>query len=131
MTPTLVHAELAHRRRLRQVTLVADAAARLPSAERPMIVAGGGARRAGAELLAVAERLSAPVATTINGKGSIDERHPLSLGARMGTASVVSAADAADVLLVVGAELGNSDMWQGMLAPRGHVVRIDVDASHG
>ena len=40
---------------------------------------------------------------------------------------MVAAADAADVLLVVGAELGNSDMWQGMLAPSGHVVRIDVD----
>lgn len=108
--------------------VVADAAARLARAERPMIVAGGGARRAGVELRALAERLPAPVATTINGKGSIDESHQLALGARLGTKSVVAAADAADVLVVVGAELGNSDMWQGMLAPRGHVIRIDIDA---
>lgn len=109
-------------------TDVVAAAALLAGAEQPMIIAGGGARRAGAALREIAERLSAPVATTINGKGALDEGHPLSLGARLGTASVVAAADDADVLLVVGAELGNSDMWQGMLAPRGHVVRVDVDA---
>lgn len=125
---TLVHTEVAPPTSA-PADLVADAAARLAAAERPLIVAGGGARRAGAQLLAVAEQLSAPVATTINGKGSIDEHHPLSLGARLGTASVVAAADAADVLLVVGAELGNSDMWQGMLRPRGHIIRIDVDES--
>ncbi|MCZ3386224.1 MAG: thiamine pyrophosphate-binding protein, partial [Actinomycetia bacterium] len=123
---TLVKAEALAPMRA-SVEQLGEAAAHLARAERPMIVAGGGARRAGAELLAVAERLSAPIATTINGKGAVDEHHRLSLGARLGTASVVGAADAADVLLVVGAELGNSDMWQGMLAPRGHVVRIDVD----
>jgi len=125
---TLVHAEPATPASA-TADIVAEAAEQLAAATRPIIVAGGGARRAGAELLAVAERLSAPVATTINGKGTIDEHHPLSLGARMGTASVVAAADAADVLLVVGAELGNSDMWQGMLVPAGHVIRIDIDAS--
>jgi acetolactate synthase-1/2/3 large subunit len=108
-------------------TTAAAAAALLAGAERPMVVAGGGARRAGVELLAVAERISAPVVTTINGKGCIDEGHALALGTRLGTASVVAAADAADVLLVVGAELGNSDMWQGMLTPAGHVIRIDID----
>jgi thiamine pyrophosphate-dependent acetolactate synthase large subunit-like protein len=106
---------------------VAAAARLLAHAERPMVVAGGGARTASQALSRVAERLSAPVATTINGKGVLDERHPLALGARLGTAAVVSAADVADVLLVVGAELGNSDMWQGALRPHGHVVRVDVD----
>jgi acetolactate synthase-1/2/3 large subunit len=104
------------------------AAQLLASAVRPMIIAGGGAKRAGTELLAVAEQLGAPVATTINGTGVVDSEHTLSLGSRMGTPSVVAAADDADVLLVVGAELGNSDMWQGMLSPQGHVVRVDIDA---
>jgi thiamine pyrophosphate-dependent acetolactate synthase large subunit-like protein len=106
---------------------VTRAARLLAAAERPMIVAGGGAKRAGHDLVAVAELLGAPVASTINGTGAIDDDHVLALGTRLGTPSVVSAADAADVLLVVGAELGNSDMWQGMLSPRGHVVRVDVD----
>lgn len=106
---------------------ILQAARLLAAAERPMIVAGGGAKRAGDDLLAVAEALGSPVATTINGTGAIDDDHRLALGARMGTLSVVSAADASDVLLVVGAELGNSDMWQGMLSPTGHVIRVDID----
>lgn len=106
---------------------VARVAELLGRAERPMVIAGGGARTASTALTQVVERLAAPVVTTINGKGVVDEDHSLALGARLGTAAVVAAADQADVLLVVGAELGNSDMWQGMLRPQGHVVRVDVD----
>ena len=47
----------------------------------PMIIAGGGAVDAQAELTALAEALGAPVATTVNGKGVVDEAHPLSVGA--------------------------------------------------
>ena len=107
--------------------IVDDAARRLSVAVRPMIVAGGGARNASRALTAVAERLAAPVGTTINGKGSVDEHHALSVGTRMGTKAALAAADEADVLLLVGTEVGNSDLWQGMLNPRGHVIRIDID----
>ena len=51
------------------------AARLLAGAQRPVVVAGGGAR--GADLAA----LGVPVITTVNGKGVLDERHPLSLGA--------------------------------------------------
>lgn len=46
-----------------------------------MILAGGGVVRAGAEaeLLALAEQLRAPVATTFGGKGAFPWEHPLSL----------------------------------------------------
>jgi acetolactate synthase-1/2/3 large subunit len=54
----------------------------LLSAQRPMIVAGGGAMLSGAwnEITQLAETLHIPVATTINGKGSISEMHPWSAG---------------------------------------------------
>ncbi|HUK59217.1 MAG TPA: thiamine pyrophosphate-binding protein, partial [Stellaceae bacterium] len=54
----------------------------LQSAERPVIIAGGGVRasNAGAELVALAEKLGIPVATSLNGKDSIRGDHPLSVG---------------------------------------------------
>src|SRR5256714_7863540 len=54
----------------------------LQQAERPVIVAGGGVRASGAaaEVVALAEALQIPVATSLNGKDSIPGTHPLSLG---------------------------------------------------
>lgn len=54
----------------------------LLAAQRPVIVAGGGAVLSGAwnEITRLAEILHIPVATTINGKGSINETHPWSIG---------------------------------------------------
>src|SRR5258708_38707863 len=54
----------------------------LLAAQRPVIVAGGGAVLSGAwdEITRLAEILHIPVATTINGKGSINEMHAWSAG---------------------------------------------------
>ena len=106
---------------------VEGAAARLAAADRPVVVAGGGATGASQELTALAERLAAPVLTTINGKGVLDEQHRLAIGTRLGTSAGLAAADAADVLVLVGTEVGNSDLWRGALSPTGHVIRVDVD----
>ena len=87
-----------------------DAAAdRLREADAPVVLAGGGVRRAGApdRLREVAERLDAPVVTTYKGKGVLSERHPLSAGVLCGGASTELRellADA-DAGLVVGSDL--------------------------
>jgi acetolactate synthase-1/2/3 large subunit len=64
-----------------QPELVAEAARLLDAAERPVILAGGGVVRAGARkaLLALTERLGAPVASTYGGRGAFPWEHPLSL----------------------------------------------------
>ncbi|MEU7897142.1 5-guanidino-2-oxopentanoate decarboxylase [Nonomuraea sp. NPDC049152] len=103
------------------------AAAFLERARLPLIIAGGGARAASAELLELAGLLGAPVVTTANGTGVVPGDHPLALGAGPHLAAVAAAAREADAVLVVGSELAPADLWNGPLPLDGKVVRIDVD----
>jgi acetolactate synthase I/II/III large subunit len=82
----------------------------LQDAARPVLVAGGGVRASGAaaELVALAEALQIPVATSLNGKDSIPGTHPLSVGVA-GTYSRESAnrvVNAADLVCFIGSETG-------------------------
>ncbi|MFJ3491533.1 thiamine pyrophosphate-binding protein [Leifsonia aquatica] len=108
---------------------LAEAARLLAGASDPVILAGGGSRGATDELRALAERLGAPVVTTLNAKGVLDERHPLSLGSNLRLAAARNRARDADVLLVVGSKLGEAELWVDALEARGHVIRIDRVAS--
>ncbi|MGX9346472.1 thiamine pyrophosphate-binding protein [Microbacterium sp. KNMS] len=110
-------------------TAVARAVALLEGARRPVIVAGGGATRAATQVTALAERLGAPVLTTLNGKGTVDEHHPLSLGSNLRLASARGVAEDADVLVVLGSKLGEAELWAPALAARGRVIRIDISAA--
>jgi len=105
---------------------IAEAARMLAGASDPVILAGGGSRGAARELRALAERLGAPVVTTLNAKGVLDERHPLSLGSNLRLAAARNRARDADVLLVVGSKLGEAELWVERLEARGHVIRIDL-----
>lgn len=105
---------------------VRAAARALAAAERPVILAGGGSASAPAELRAVAERLAAPVVTTLNGKGVLPESHPLSLGSDIRLRAAQRLCSEADVLLMVGSKLGEAELWGGAVEPGGLVVRIDV-----
>ncbi len=106
--------------------------AALESADRPVIVAGGGVRWSGAgpSLLALAVRLQIPVATSLNGKDVIPGRHPLAVGV-VGTYSRASAnriVGEADLICFVGSETGGmtTHFWQVPPLDR-PVVHIDID----
>ncbi|HCU95463.1 MAG TPA: acetolactate synthase [Actinobacteria bacterium] len=101
----------------------------LRHAESPALVFGGGARRAARQARKLAERLGAGVVTTVNGKGVLSEDHPLSLGASIRLQAAQAYLESADVLVAVGTELGDSDLWGACLRPRGTVVRLDIDYS--
>jgi thiamine pyrophosphate-dependent acetolactate synthase large subunit-like protein len=102
----------------------------IAGATRPVVLAGGGARRAVGEIVAVAE-YGIPVLTTVNGKGVLDEGHPAALGAAVRLHAARQVADEADVLLIVGSEVGDADLWGGTLKPgvpgERTVIRVDVD----
>ncbi|VWX61751.1 Acetolactate synthase [Burkholderiales bacterium 8X] len=83
----------------------------LHSSTRPLILAGHGCTlaKAGALLTELAELLDMPVATTPQGKGAMDERHPLCLGptGRDGVYPGNRAARSCDVLLALGTRFGD------------------------
>jgi acetolactate synthase-1/2/3 large subunit len=106
---------------------VAAAAALLAGSAAPVVLVGGGARRAAGQLRALAERLGALVVSTTNGKGVLPEDHPLALGAGIHLPAVTALVQEADVVVAVGTELAPADLWYGALPLAGKLVRIDVD----
>jgi len=108
--------------------MVELAATALQQALSPVIIAGGGARGATTEIRLLAERLGALVVTTCNGKGVLPENHPLSAGTSIRFPAVQDHLAASDVALVVGSELGDSDLWGGTVRSR-TLIRLDIDPS--
>ncbi|HEX6385835.1 MAG TPA: thiamine pyrophosphate-binding protein [Anaerolineae bacterium] len=111
---------------------VERAAGAIAAARRPVIVAGGGVRlsTAAAEVVALAEKLSTPVATSVNGKGTILDSHPLSVGV-VGTYSVRCAnqvVSEADLVIYIGSHTGDQVTNNWTVPPVGTpVVQIDID----
>jgi 5-guanidino-2-oxopentanoate decarboxylase len=104
------------------------AIARLDEAQRPMVIAGGGARCAGLELADLVDKLDGFFASTAAGKGLLPENHPANLGTSLPYAQTQALAAAADVVLIVGSELGETDLYTGLKLPlNGRLIRIDVD----
>ena len=101
---------------------VEAAAKLLGAAERPLIVVGGGAQGASAEVAAVAEALQAPVTAHQTGRGVLDSRDPLSVSAYLGHRLWGEA----DVVLAVGTRLSlQQRLWGTDKALK--IVRIDAD----
>src|SRR5688572_4490174 len=115
-------------------SLVELGAKLLRRAKNPLFICGGGVVLSGAEgeLLALAETLGAPVATTISGKGSIDERSPSAVGvvaSNGGTPETRAVVDAADVVVFVGCRAGSvtTERWRHPAPGRARIIHIDVD----
>lgn len=117
---------------------LAEAADLLAGAQRPLIIAGGGIHSAGAHAaLAGLQDLGFPVATTVMGKGAVDESHPLSLGvvgyfmgpgARAeGLAQMVGDAD---VILLAGTRTNQNGTDSWSLYPRtARYIQLDIDGA--
>jgi acetolactate synthase-1/2/3 large subunit len=114
---------------------VRQAAQILREARRPVIVCGGGAliSNAWSEVTALAEALGAPVGTTINGKGSIAENHPLSIGVVGGNGGRPYAnrmVQEADLVFYVGSKVNYVDTADWTVPSRSRppaIIQLDVD----
>jgi thiamine pyrophosphate-dependent acetolactate synthase large subunit-like protein len=102
---------------------IAALAKLVDGAKAPMIWIGGGAVDAGAEILALAEKIGAPVVSFRMGKGVVDSRHPLSLN----TVGGFELWDATDLLIGIGTRL-DVPIARWAPAPAGlKTARIDID----
>jgi len=111
--------------------LLAPVIEKLMAAQRPVIIAGRGARAANArdEIIKLADKVGALLATSLQGKGYF-AGHPWDIGIAGAFASAPSEqllADA-DFVLGVGAELGYYTTEGGLLFPSAEVARIDIKA---
>ena len=117
---------------------VAEAAGLLLAARAPIVIAGGGVHLSGAaDALARLQALGFPVATTVMGKGAVDETHPLSIGvvgyfmARRGRSHHMRRlVTEADIVLLIGnrTNQNGTDSWQ--LYPAGaRYIHIDIDGN--
>ncbi len=106
------------------------AAGMLESAERPLLYIGLGALPAARDLIALAERLEAPVATTFQGKGVFPETHPLWLWPGFGAAAPPFARDIAadsDIVLAIGAKFSEVGTGTYGMEMPGPLIHVDID----
>jgi acetolactate synthase-1/2/3 large subunit len=108
---------------------IADAAQLLRGAKRPFIVLGGGTQDAADAACLLVDRLGMRTALTVNAKGVLAPDHPLNLGSRLPQRPVLDALQAADVVLAIGTELGETDtlLFDDQLDIGGQVIRVDIE----
>jgi acetolactate synthase I/II/III large subunit len=109
---------------------LAQALSILKKARRPLLYVGLGAAGAAGDLVALAERLEAPVSTTFQGKGAFPESHPLWLWPGFGDAAPAFARDVAascDATLAIGCRFGEVATGSYGATPPGPLVHVDID----
>lgn len=101
------------------------AVALLNGAKRPMIVVGHGAYGARDQIIALAEKIGAPVVTTFKAKGLVPDNHPLGAGVlgRSGTPIASWFMNEADVIAVFGASFSNHTG----IALKENIIQVDYD----
>ncbi|APG83349.1 acetolactate synthase isozyme 1 large subunit IlvB [Sinorhizobium americanum CCGM7] len=100
-------------------------------AARPVILCGGGALTAEAEVRALAEQIGAPVVTTVNARGMLAS-HPLRVPASPSLKAVRALLREADLVLALGTEMGQTDYdlyGDGGFPVLGNLIRTDIDAA--
>ena len=97
----------------------------LREAKRPFIVMGHGAVEPRADVIALAERLGAPVATTFKGKGLIPDTHPNSAGVlgRSGTPIASWFMNECDLILTLGSSFANHTG----IEPSKPIIQVDFE----
>ena len=102
-----------------------NAVSLLKKAKRPIVIVGYGARDAMSDVIALADRVNAPVLTTFKAKGQISDSHPLAAGVlgRSGTPVASWFMNECDLILAVGSSFSNHTG----ITPKRPIIQVDFE----
>ena len=114
-----------------QADAISQAAELLANAERPVIMPGGGLLGCDLDLVAnLAEQVGAAVIPSNKSTGLIPHEHPLNLGVTLWREGIKDYLASADVVLVIGCELSETDSFVKVPLPfSSKIIRVDIDPS--
>ncbi len=109
----------------------------LRASNRPLFIFGGGSVRhphvtlgattGGDQVARLVQTMGAAVMTTYAGRGRISPDYPLNFGSLLARAESAEILGSADLVIAVGTELSEVDLWRDQLGHRAKLVRIDLD----
>ncbi|MCG6903114.1 MAG: 5-guanidino-2-oxopentanoate decarboxylase [Rhodobacter sp.] len=109
-------------------TISIEAALRpIMAARRPLFIFGGGCRYAASDARRVVAKLGAATFLTYAGRGVIAPEYPLNFGSYLARPDSVDAIASADLVVAVGTELSETDLWRAELGHSGPLIRVDRD----
>ena len=94
-------------------------------AKKPLVILGGGARAV--SVMPLLQQLDAASFTTYAGRGVVDRAYPLHFGSLLARSGAKSVLGSADLVLVIGSELSEGDLWRAELGHKAHLIRVDLD----
>ncbi len=103
------------------------AAKKLVQSKLPIIIAGGGAHRAGRHISAIADQVGAIILTTTAGKGVVASDHPRNWGYLLSSPEVQEVITNSDCVLAIGTELSETDLWTSNFVINKNLIRVDID----
>ena len=104
---------------------IAKAAEMLRLAKKPLVILGGGARAV--SVMPLLQQLDAASFTTYAGRGVVDRAYPLHFGSLLARSGAKSVLGSADLVLVIGSELSEGDLWRADLGHKAPLIRVDLD----
>jgi acetolactate synthase-1/2/3 large subunit/5-guanidino-2-oxopentanoate decarboxylase len=108
---------------------VNDLALALSAANRPLFVLGGGlvTGAAQAQITALLKKVGAAAFVTYAGRGLVDPNYPLFFGSNLARGSSAQVFEGADLIVSIGTELAEVDLWRSDLGGSAKHFRIDID----
>ncbi|MGB1208780.1 MAG: thiamine pyrophosphate-binding protein [Paracoccaceae bacterium] len=107
---------------------ITQAATALIAAQRPLFVFGGGACGGASAVPNLLRQTGAASLMTYAGRGIVPPDHPLCFGSSLARPETAQIAAQADLVVAVGTELSEVDLWRDNLGHTAPMIRVDIDA---